>query len=727
MGVARHVIILRLANLIACCFKEQTMLNNPKSVSGQYGSRTLTLETGRVAKQAHGSVLATYGDVVVLAAVVSDYSPKPGADFFPLMVDYREKFYAAGKIPGGFFKREGPPTERETLTCRLIDRPIRPLFPKGYQHETIVTIHTISADASGTTDVVAMIAASAALSISDIPFDGPIGGVRVGRIDGKLVANPTQEELEDSDINVLVAGTAEAIMMVEGGADEVPEAEMLAALEFAHEQIKGNVAMQQELVAKAGVPTRELSLPEVNTELQAKIAEIATTPMTEAGQVKEKMARYAAIDQVVADTLEQLELDDDQKGEAKELLHSLESGIMRNLVLDKGMRADGRDTKTVREIEIDVAMLPRTHGSTLFTRGETQAIVTTTLGTKEDNQRIDALEGNSIRNFMLHYNFPPFSVGEARPGRPPSRREKGHGALAQRALEPVLPDHADFPYTIRIVSDITESNGSSSMASVCGGALSMMDAGVPIKRPVAGIAMGLIKEGDRAAILSDILGVEDHLGDMDFKVCGTSEGITALQMDIKITGITTELMAEAMEQARQGRLHILDVMNEALAAPRDSMSPYAPRITTVRVPMDKVREVIGAGGKVVRAIVEQCGVKVDIEDDGTINVASTDQAAADKAVAMINAIVAEPEIGAIYPGTVKKIMDFGAFVEFLPGKDGLVHISQLADHRVAQVTDILKEGDEIHVKVLEVDRQGKVRLSKREADADMAKQAEQAG
>jgi len=703
------------------------MLNNPKVVSSQYGSRTLTLETGRVAKQAHGSVLATYGEVVVLACVVSDYSPKPGADFFPLMVDYREKFYAAGKIPGGFFKREGPPTERETLTCRLIDRPIRPLFPKGYQHETIVTIHTLSADASGTTDVVAMIAASAALSISDIPFAGPIGGVRVGRIDGKLVANPTQEELEESDINVLVAGTAEAIMMVEGGAAEVPESEMLTALEFAHEQIKGNVVMQQELVALAGVPTRELAVIEENTELKERIVAIASTPMTEAGQVQEKMARYAAVDKVVADTLAQLELDDEQTGEAKELLHGLESGIMRNLVLDKGLRADGRNTTTVRDIEIDMAFLPRTHGSSLFTRGETQAIVTTTLGTKEDNQRIDALEGNSIRNFMLHYNFPPFSVGEARPGRPPSRREKGHGALAQRALEPVLPDHADFPYTIRIVSDITESNGSSSMASVCGGALSMMDAGVPLKRPVAGIAMGLIKEGDRSAILSDILGVEDHLGDMDFKVCGTSEGITALQMDIKITGITTELMAAAMEQARQGRLHILGKMNEALSAPRDTMSPYAPRITTVRVAPDKVREVIGAGGKVVRAIVEQCGVKIDIEDDGTINVASTDQAASDKAVAMINAIVAEPEIGAIYPGTVKKIMDFGAFVEFLPGKDGLVHISQLADHRVAQVTDILKEGDQIHVKVLEVDRQGKVRLSKREADADMAKKAEQTG
>ena len=701
------------------------MLNNPKSVSAEYGRKTLTLETGRVAKQAHGSVLATYGDVVVLAAVVSDYSPKPGADFFPLMVDYREKFYAAGKIPGGFFKREGPPTERETLTCRLIDRPIRPLFPKGYQHETIVTIHTLSADASGTTDVVAMIAASAALSISDIPFDGPISGVRVGRINGELVANPTMEELENSDINMLVAGTAEAIMMVEGGANEVPEADMLAALEYAHTQIKSGVALQQQLVEQAGVPTREVAIAEVNEELKSKIAEIASAPMAEAGQVREKMARYAAIDKVIDDTLAQLDLDEDAVGEAKELLHDLESTIMRNLVLDKGIRADGRDTKTVREIEIDVALLPRTHGSALFTRGETQAIVTTTLGTKEDNQRIDALEGNSIRNFMLHYNFPPFSVGEARAGRPPSRREKGHGALAQRAIEPILPDHADFPYTIRIVSDITESNGSSSMASVCGGALSLMDAGVPLKRPVAGIAMGLIKEGDRAAILSDILGVEDHLGDMDFKVCGTSEGVTALQMDIKITGITTELMAEALEQARQGRLHILDKMNQALAAPRDAMSPYAPRITTVKVPADKVREVIGAGGKVVRAIVDECGVKVDIEDDGTINVASTDQAAADKAVAMINAIVAEPEIGTIYPGTVKKIMDFGAFVEFLPGKDGLVHISQLADHRVAQVTDVLKEGDKIHVKVLEVDRQGKVRLSKREADADMAKQAEQ--
>ena len=692
-----------------------------KTVSAQYGSETLTLETGRMAKQAHGSVLATYGDVMVLATVVSDYSPKAGADFFPLMVDYREKFYAAGKIPGGFFKREGPPTERETLTCRLIDRPIRPLFPKGYWHETIVTINTISADTSGRSDVLALIAASAALSISDIPFAGPVAGVRVGRIDGKLVVNPTMEELENSDIDVLVAGTADAIMMVEGGADEVPEAEMLTALTFAHDQIKQNVAMQADLVKQAGLPTRELPGAKDNSELEAQIASLAKDKMAAAVQIAEKMDRSAAVKAVGKETLEALGFEDEEAiDEAKDALHALEASIMRNLVLDSGVRADGRDTKTVRPILIDVGLLPRAHGSCLFTRGETQALVSTTLGTKEDNQRMDNLEGNTVRNFMLHYNFPPFSVGEARAARPPSRREKGHGALAHRALTPVIPAHDDFPYTIRIVSDILESNGSSSMASVCGGALAMMDAGIPLKRPVAGIAMGLIKEGDRTAILSDILGVEDHLGDMDFKVCGTERGITALQMDIKITGITAELMAEAMEQARQGREHILAKMDEILATPRKEMSAHAPRITTVKVPSDKVREVIGAGGKVVRGIVDACGVKIDIEDDGTIHVAATSGEASEKAINMIKAIVSEPEIGTIYEGTVRKIMDFGAFVEFLPGKDGLVHISQLADHRVGQVSDVVKEGDIINVKVLEVDRQGKVRLSKREADADLA-------
>jgi len=698
-----------------------------KTASGAYGAHTLTLETGRMAKQAHGSVLATYGEVMVLATVVSDYSPKPGTDFFPLMVDYREKFYAAGKIPGGFFKREGPPTERETLTCRLIDRPIRPLFPKKYWHETIVTINTISADSSGLADVVAMCAASAALCISDIPFAGPVSGVRVGRVNGRLVANPTMDELEESDINMLVAGTADAIMMVEGGANEVPEADMIAALSFAHDVIRTGVALQQELIAQAGRPKRAVPEAAHDAALADRIAAAATERMTKAVQIPDKMARADAVHAAMDETLEALSLEEEEIGLARDILHGLEASVMRNLVLDQGVRADGRDTRTVRPIAIDVSLLPRAHGSSLFTRGETQALVTTTLGTKEDNQRMDNLEGNTFRNFMLHYNFPPFSVGEARASRPPSRREKGHGALAQRALEPVLPSHDDFPYTIRIVSDILESNGSSSMASVCGGALSLMDAGVPIRRPVAGIAMGLIKEGERHAILSDILGVEDHLGDMDFKVCGTTEGVTALQMDIKVSGITAELMADALEQARQGRLHILERMNEALGAPRPSLSPHAPRITTVKVPPDKVREVIGAGGKVVRAIVDECGVKVDIEDDGTIHVASSDQAASDKAIGMIRAIVAEPEIGAIYEGTVKKIMDFGAFVEFLPGKDGLVHISQLADRRVASVTDVLKEGDRIFVKVLEVDRQGKVRLSKREADADREASAEAGG
>jgi len=694
-----------------------------KTTAGAFGPETLILETGRMAKQAHGSVLATYGGTMVLATVVSDYAPKPGVDYFPMMVDYREKFYAAGKIPGGFFKREGRPTERETLTCRLIDRPLRPLFPKTYQNETIITINTISADTAGLADIVAMAAASAALSISDIPFAGPVASVRVGRIGGSLVVNPSLEAMEESDIQLTVAGTADAIMMVEGGAREVAEAQMIEALAFAHEAIRAVVKLQDELIAKAGRTKRAVPETAVSQDLADRVAAHAADRMRQAVQIPEKMARAAAVDAVADEAVEALSLADTEVAAAREALHGLEGKVLRDLVLDHGVRADGRRADEIRPIAIDVALLPRAHGSALFTRGETQALAVATLGTREDNQRIDALEGMGYRNFMLHYNFPPFSVGEARPGRPPGRREIGHGALAQRALEPVIPPHDDFPYTIRLVSDILESNGSSSMASVCGGSLALMDCGVPLKRPVAGIAMGLIKEGDRHAILSDILGVEDHLGDMDFKVCGTREGVTALQMDIKISGITQELMGRALEQARQGRLHILEKMDEVLAAPRPALSPYAPRIITVRVPPDKVREVIGAGGKVVRAIVEECGVKIDIEDDGTIHVASVDQTASDKAVAMIRAIVAEPEIGTIYEGTVKKIMDFGAFVEFLPGKDGLVHISQLADHRVASVSDVLKEGDRIWVKVLEVDRQGKVRLSKREADVEMAAQA----
>jgi polyribonucleotide nucleotidyltransferase len=691
-----------------------------KTASGAFGPETLILETGRMAKQAHGSVLATYGGTMVLATVVSDYAPKLGVDYFPLMVDYREKFYAAGKIPGGFFKREGRPTERETLTCRLIDRPIRPLFPKGYQNETIVTINTISADTAGLADVVAMAAASAALCLSDIPFAGPVASVRVGRIGGRLVANPTVEQLEESDIHLTVAGTADAIMMVEGGAREVAEAQMIEALAFAHDAIRTAVKLQDDLIRQAGRPKRAVPGVAMDQGLVDRVAAQAAERMRQAVQIPEKMARAAAVDAVADAALEAMGLADEEVGAARAALHGLEAKVLRDLVLDHGVRADGRRADEIRPIAIDVGLLPRAHGSALFTRGETQALAVATLGTREDNQKIDALEGVSFRNFMLHYNFPPFSVGEARPGRPPGRREIGHGALAQRALEPVIPPHDDFPYTIRLVSDILESNGSSSMASVCGGSLALMDCGVPLRRPVAGIAMGLIKEGDRHAVLSDILGVEDHLGDMDFKVCGTREGVTALQMDIKISGITQELMSQALEQARRGRLHILEKMDEVLAAARPSLSPYAPRIITIRVPPDKVREVIGAGGKVVRAIVEECGVKIDIEDDGTIHVASVDQTASDKAVGMIRAIVAEPEIGTIYEGTVKKIMDFGAFVEFLPGKDGLVHISQLADRRVASVSEVVKEGDRIFVKVLEVDRQGKVRLSKREADAEMA-------
>jgi polyribonucleotide nucleotidyltransferase len=678
------------------------------------------METGRVAKQADGAVLMTYNDTAVLVTAVSARSAREGLDFFPLTVEYQEKAFAAGKIPGGFFKREGRPAGAEILTCRVIDRPIRPLFPKGYRFETQVIATVLSADSAGAADVISLCGASAAFTISDIPFDGPIGAVRVGRQDGKLIVNPTVEEIEEGDVNILVAGSREAIVMVEGGAKVVPEDEILEALFFAHDQIQPILDAQEELQKAAGRPKREFVAPELDQSILEQVRETATPGLREAYSVKDKLPRYAALDAFkkgFVDSLSEEQLE--RKGEVMEALSHVKQEIVRGDIVGKGTRLDGRDLKTVRPITIETGILPRTHGSALFTRGETQSIVVTTLGTSADEQRIDSLYGDVWKRFMLHYNFPPYSVGEARRVGSPGRREIGHGALAERALLPVLPSKEDFPYTLRVVSEITESNGSSSMASVCGGALSMMDAGVPLLAPVAGVAMGLIKEGDDIAILSDILGDEDHLGDMDFKVAGTPDGITAVQMDIKINGISRDIMRDALYQARDNRLHILGEMGKALAGPREGFSEHAPRIEVIKVDPEKIRDIIGPGGKVIRGIVAETGCKIDVEDDGTVSIASADGTSLAKAIDIVHGLTASPEIGRIYDGKVRKIMDFGAFVEILPGTDGLVHISQLAEERVGSVTDVVKEGDLIPVKVLEVDRQGKIRLSLKEARRDL--------
>ena len=679
--------------------------------------RTLRLETGRLAKQADGAVLATYGDTYVLATAVASLSVKKDIDFLPLTVDYQEKAYAAGKIPGGYFRREGQPSEKEKLSSRLIDRPLRPLFPKGWYSETQVIAMVISADQSGSSDILGIIAASAALAVSNIPFNGPVGAVRVGRRDGQFLINPDLTSLEGCDLNLVVAGTADAVMMVEGGAEGLPEDVMIAAIEHAHQEIKRIVEVIRRLGSANGKSKRAVITEQIDPALRNTVRDLTATPICQAILIPNKTARQERLDEILAEAVKALKKEDDQDRErhVKLVFHELEYTEVRKTILEDGKRADGRGPSDIRPITCEVSLLPRTHGSALFTRGETQALAVVTLGTSDDEQRIDALEGEYYRTFMLHYNFPPFSVGEARPLRSPGRREIGHGALAERALKTVLPTKKDFPYTLRLVSDILESNGSSSMATVCGGSLALMDAGVPIKEPVAGIAMGLIKEGDRVMVLSDILGLEDHLGDMDFKVCGTEHGVTALQMDIKIGGITAQLMLQALAQAREGRLHILGRMRAALAAPREHMSPFAPRIYTLKIKPDKIREIIGPGGKVIRDIVATCGVKMDVQDDGTVTIASTDEASAKKAIERVNQITEEVEIGKLYLGKVRKIMDFGAFVEVLPGVDGLVHISQLAHHRVKAVTDEVKEGDEILVKVLEVDRQGKIRLSRKEA------------
>jgi len=693
------------------------------TVEAEIGGKKLTLETGLMAKQAGGAVVARYGDTVVLSTAVASKVERENVDFLPLTVDYQERAYAAGRIPGGFFKREGRQTEKEILTSRLIDRPIRPLFPDGYYFDTQVIASVLSIGDDSSMDLMGMITSSAALAISDIPFRGPIGAVRIGLVDGKFIVNPGQKELVDTKLNLVVAGTADAIMMVEGGANELTEDQMLEALETAHREIKKIVALQNDLAAKVGKAKRQVKTVEIDKTLEKEVAALAMERMLTAIIIPDKMERQKTLD-VLLDEIKQKLKKEDEPTRGKQIsaiFHDLEKNEVRKMLLEKNVRADGRKPDQIRPISSVVGMLPRTHGSALFTRGETQALVVVTLGTSEDEQRIDSLEGEYFKTFMLHYNFPPFSVGETKPLRGPGRREVGHGALAERALKAMIPTKLEFPYTIRIVSDILESNGSSSMATVCGGTLALMDAGVPIKSPVAGIAMGLIKEGDKVIVLSDILGLEDHLGDMDFKVTGTSKGITALQMDMKIEGITIDVMRNALQQAKDGRIHILGKMLEALAAPRKELNPFAPRIITMQINPDKIKDVIGSGGKVIRSIVEQTGAKIDIEDSGIINIASSDEAAANKAKEIIRGIVQDAEVGKLYMGKVRKIMDFGAFVEIFPGTDGLLHISQISDQRLEKVTDALKEGDEVLVKVLEIDRQGKIRLSRKEAMREKAK------
>jgi polyribonucleotide nucleotidyltransferase len=687
-----------------------------KKVELDFHGRPLSIEVGRLAKQADGAALVTYGETVVLVTAVAAKDLKMDMDFFPLTVDYQEKTFAAGKIPGGFFKREGRPSEKEILTCRLIDRSIRPLFSDGLRCETQVIATVLSADRENDPDVVAMLGTSIALHVSDIPFNGPLAGVRVGRIEGKWVINPTQTQLMESDTDIFLSGSRDAIVMVEGGAQMVPEAEILEALFAGHAAIQPLLQIQEEFRREVGKAKRHVPLAEIDGAVKRRVEELALAKLKQALEVPEKLARYKRIAEVKGEVVPQAlaEFPDKQK-DIKNAFEDLKKNVFRGLVIHQERRIDGRGLKDIRPISCEVEVLPRTHGSALFTRGETQALVVTTLGTASDEQRVDALIGEHFKKFMLHYNFPPFSVGEVKFLRGPGRREIGHGNLAERALVPVLPLEENFPYTIRIVSEILESNGSTSMASVCGGSLSLMDAGVPVVAPVAGIAMGLIKEGEHVRILSDILGDEDHLGDMDFKVAGTSDGVTSLQMDIKISGVNRDIMSQALHQAREGRLHILGIMNGTLSAARTDVSGHAPRITTIKVKPDKIREIIGPGGKVIRGIIEATGVKMDVEDDGTVTIASSDAAASQKAIEMVQRIAAEAEIGKIYKGTVRKIVEFGAFVEILPGTDGLVHISQLAPQRVNKVTDVLKEGDEVLVKVLEIDRQGKIRLSRKEA------------
>ncbi|TYC51847.1 polyribonucleotide nucleotidyltransferase [Rhodobacterales bacterium] len=695
-------------------------------VEVEWGGRPLVLETGKVARQADGAVMATYGETKVLATVVSAKEPKPGQDFFPLTVNYQEKAFAAGKIPGGYFKREGRPSEHETLTSRLIDRPIRPLFADGYKNDTQVVITVLSHDLENAPDILAMVASSAALTLSGVPFMGPIGGARVGYINGEYVLNPLVDDMVESSLDLVVAGTNDAVLMVESEARELDEEIMLGAVMFGHKGFQPVIDAIIKLAETAAKEPRALTLPD-HSELFAKVKSIAADDLTAAYKITSKTERKSAVDAAKAKVVEAL-ITNAAEGEAVEStvlgdqFKKLEAEIVRGAILDTGTRIDGRDLSTVRQISSEVGILSRAHGSSLFTRGETQGLVVATLGTGEDEQFIDLLEGTVKSHFMLHYNFPPYSVGETGRMGSPGRREIGHGKLAWRAIHPMMPAHHDFPYTVRVVSEITESNGSSSMATVCGTSLALMDAGVPLKAPVAGIAMGLIKDGERFAVLSDILGDEDHLGDMDFKVAGTENGITSLQMDIKIDGITEEIMKVALGQAKGGRIHILGEMSNAITEARSELGEHAPRIEMMKIPVDKIREVIGSGGKVIREIVEKTGAKVNIEDDGTVKIASADGKAIKAAVNWINSIAAEPEVGMIYEGTVVKCVDFGAFVNFFGAKDGLVHISQLAPKKVAKVTDVIKEGDKVWVKLMGFDERGKVRLSMKVVDQETGKE-----
>jgi len=681
----------------------------------QVNGGTIFFETGRMANQADGAVLIGEEGTVVLVTAVASKEEETEKDFFPLYVEYREKFYAAGKIPGGFFKREGRPGEKETLGARLIDRPIRPLFPDGFRYEIQVACSVLSSDQQHQSDILGITGASLALAISDIPFDTIISGVRVGLKDGKFILNPTFSEVEEGELDLVVAGSDDAIIMVEGGAKELPESVLIEALEFAHENIRKINEFQREFLAECPrKQKREFTPPERNRELEEKLRAEFTGEMDARSRTTGKLARARAVEELVKQAIEKYsgEYPESEK-QIKEIMHDIEREVVRRMILSEKIRCDGRKYDELRDITCEVGVLPRTHGSALFTRGETQSLVVTTLGTAQDEQRIDDLEGESWKNYMLHYNFPPFSVGEVGMFRGPGRREIGHGALAERAIKPVIPSDEEFPYTIRVVSDILESNGSSSMATVCGGSLALMDAGVPISKSVAGVAMGLVKDGDSVAILTDILGLEDHLGDMDFKVTGTRDGITAFQMDVKVAGISREIMEKALHQAKEARMQILDLMDRTISQPRRHISPFAPKIVQLRIPIDKIREVIGPGGKMIRHIQEETGAKIDIDDDGTIQIAAVDQAAGDKALEMIQQITAEPEVGKIYRGVVKSIVPFGAFVQILPGRDGLLHISEIDKKRINRVEDVLHLGDEIDVKVIGIDKEGKIRLSRK--------------
>jgi polyribonucleotide nucleotidyltransferase len=690
-----------------------------------FGGRPFSIEAGKVAKQANGSVMVQYGETVVLVTAVTSEKKREGLDFIPLTVNYLEMTYAAGRIPGGFFKREGRPSDRETLISRFIDRPLRPLLPKGFQNEIQIIATVLSADQDNDPSILGMIGASSALSLSDIPFDGPIAGTKVGRIDGEFVLNPTHEELELSDIDLFVAGSEDAIIMVEGSAKEIKEEEILEAILFGHQSLRPVIDLQKKMKSGLGITPREFELQKPEEGLYEKVSTVAQEKLREAFHITEKVKRREQLEEIAQSAFQELGAEDESSQKmVKIAFEEIYRKLFRKLILENKRRIDGRGLSEIRPISCEVGILPRTHGSALFTRGETQVLAVVTFGTSEDEQKINSLTGETYKSFMLHYNFPPFCTGEVAPLRSPSRREIGHGALAERAILPVLPSTEKFPYTIRIVSEVLESNGSSSMATVCGSTLSLMDAGVPIKAPVAGIAMGLILEDGETAILSDILGDEDHFGDMDFKVAGTAEGVTAIQMDIKVRGISKEIMKKVLDQAKEGRFHILSKMSETISEPRKDLSPHAPRIVSLQVKQEKIRDVIGPGGKNIRAIIDQTGVKVDVEDSGMVKLASPNYEAIEKAIYMIKRLTQEVEVGALYTGKVVRILGFGAIVELFPGTDGLIHISQLAEGHVKEVSDVLKEGEEVLVKVIDIDPQGRIRLSRKAALRETKQSAE---